>query len=60
MDKTYYPDWRYTKKHLQGVRFHYYKIEIRDRTMYLNFREDKLKHRTNLHSITTEIKKAIT
>lgn len=48
-----------TKKHNKGVYFHYYQIEINGRSMYLNFRDDKLRHRTNLHSITIEIKKAI-
>ena len=48
-----------TKKHSKGVYFHYYQIDINGRLMYLNFKDDKLRHRTNLHSITTEIKKAI-
>lgn len=48
-----------TKKHNKGIYFHYYQININGRTMYLNFRNDKLRHRTNLHSITIEIKKAI-
>lgn len=49
-----------TKKHSKGVYFHYYLIDINGRLMYLNFREDRIRHRTNLHSITIEIKKAIT
>lgn len=48
-----------TKKHKKGVCFHYYQIDINGRSMYLNFRDDKLRHRTNLHSITIEIKKAV-
>ena len=47
-----------SKKHVHGVFFHYYQIEIEERTLFLNFREDRLKHRANLHSITIEIKKA--
>lgn len=48
-----------TKKHAHGVFFHYYQIAINGRTMFLNLREDRLRHHTNLHSITIEIKKAI-
>jgi hypothetical protein len=48
-----------TKKHSKGVCFHYYQIDINGRSMYLNFRDDKLRHHTNLHSITVEIKKAV-
>lgn len=47
-----------TKKHSKGVYFHYYQIDIDGRLMYLNFRDDRIRHRTNLHSITIEIKKA--
>ena len=46
-----------SKKHVNGVFFHYYQIEINGRTLFLNFREDRLRHRTNLHSITIETKK---
>ena len=48
-----------TKKHIKGVFFHYYQIDINGRILFLNFREDRLRRRTTLHSITTEIKKAI-
>ena len=48
-----------TKKHERGVFFHYYQIEINGRTLFLNFREDRPRHRTNLHSITIEIREAI-
>lgn len=48
-----------TKKHVRGVFFHYYQIEIDGRILFLNFKEDRLRRRTNLHSITIEIKKAI-
>ena len=47
-----------TKKHSKGVYFHYYQIDIDGRLMYLNFRDDRIRHRTNLHSITIEIKKS--
>lgn len=47
-----------TKKHVRNVLFHYYQIDINGRTLFLNFREDRQRRRTNLHSITVEIKKA--
>ena len=47
-----------SKKHVKGVFFHYYQINIKGRILYLNFREDRLRRRNTLHSITTEIKKA--
>ena len=47
-----------TKKHVRDVFFHYYQIEIDGRTLFLNFKENRLRHRTNLHSITVEIKRA--
>ncbi|MBR4391813.1 MAG: hypothetical protein IKT08_06890 [Bacteroidales bacterium] len=47
-----------TKKYVRNVLFHYYQIDINGRTLFLNFREDRQRRRTNLHSITTEIKKA--
>ena len=47
-----------SKKHTKGVFFHYYQIDINGRILFLNFREDRLRRRTTLYSITTEIKKA--
>ena len=47
-----------SKKHAKGVFFHYYQIDINGRILYLNFREDRMRRRTTLHSITTEIKEA--
>ena len=47
-----------TKKQVRGVFFHYYQIDLNGRILFLNFREDRQRHRTNLHSITIEIKKA--
>ena len=47
-----------TKKHSKWVYFHYYQIDINGRIMYLNFREDRVRRHTDLHSITIEIRKA--
>ena len=47
-----------TKRQTKGVFFHYYRIDINGRILFLNIREDRLRHRTNLHSITTETKEA--
>lgn len=47
-----------SKKQIRGVFFHYYRIDIDGRILFLNFREDRQSHRTNLHSITIDIKKA--
>ena len=47
-----------SKKQIRGVFFHYYRIDINGRILFLNFREDRQRHHTNLHSITTGIKKA--
>ena len=47
-----------SKKHTKGVFFHYYQIDINGRILFLNFREDRLRRRTTLYSITTEIKEA--
>ena len=40
------------------IHFHYYKITINGRTMFLNIREDKKRHSATLYSITKEIKNA--
>ena len=45
-----------TKTNRKGVLFHYYQLNIGEREMYLNIREDKRHHSTRLHSITTSIK----
>jgi len=42
----------------KGVVFHYYKITIDGREMYLNIMDDKLRHRKTLHSITSKITKS--
>lgn len=47
-----------TKRQAKGVFFHYYRIDINGRILFLNFREDRQRRHTNLHSITIEIKKA--
>lgn len=44
------------KKHLKGVKFHYYEVVIDGRTMYLNIKEDRKRKNTTLYSITSEIK----
>ena len=45
-----------TKSGNAKVWFHYYKIMIGERTLYLNIREDKLRKTIRLHSITSIIK----
>lgn len=42
----------------KGVVFHYYKITIDGREMYLNIMDDKLRHRKTLHSITSKMTKS--
>lgn len=44
------------KKHTKGLKFHYYKINIEGRIMFLNIRVDRKKKKTTLYSITAEIK----
>lgn len=42
----------------KGVVFHYYKITIGKREMYLNIMDDKVHHHKTLHSITSKITKS--
>ena len=42
----------------KGLTFHYYEITIGKRKMYLNIMENRPKHQTTLHSITTKIIKS--
>ena len=44
------------KKHLKGVKFHYYEITVDRRRLFLNIRVDRNKKKTTLYSITPEIK----
>ncbi|MBQ2175955.1 MAG: hypothetical protein II453_13115 [Alphaproteobacteria bacterium] len=44
------------KKGERAVYFYYYEIHVNDRTLYLNIKENKQRHRTTLYSITAQIK----
>lgn len=55
-DAKYIQSANEIKKHLKGVKFHYYEITIDGRKMFLNIRVDRNKKKTTLYSITPEIK----
>ena len=55
-DAKYIQSANEIKKHLKGVKFHYYEINIDGRRMFLNIKVDRNKKKTTLYSITTEIK----
>lgn len=55
MDETYNP---YIKKHMKGVKYQYYEINIEERRLYLNIKVDRIKKEIRLNSITTGLKNA--